>query len=50
MSRQELPLIGDLEQQPTLPKVLGPCGKRFRFFGTLMAFVWRHDAMTTRNK
>jgi len=45
-----MPLIGDLEQQLALPKVLGFDGKCPGFLGTLMAFGWRHDAITTPNR
>jgi hypothetical protein len=46
--RQQLPLIGDLEKQLALPKILGLCGKRFRFLAALVAFVGTHDPYVTR--
>jgi hypothetical protein len=45
---QQLPLIGDLEKQLALPKILGLRGERFRFLGTLMAFVGNHGPYVTR--
>jgi hypothetical protein len=42
---QKLPLVGDLEQQLALPKILGFHGKRLGFLGTLLAFIWAHDAV-----
>ena len=41
-------LVGDLEQQLALPKVLGFNGKRFRFLGALMIFVGGHDRHSTK--
>ena len=43
----QLPLVGDLEQQLALPKVLGFNGKRFRFLGALMIFIGGHDRHST---
>lgn len=45
--RQQLPLIGDLEQQLALPEIQGLYGKRLGFLGALMAFVGSHDLTTT---